>query len=133
MIENVMRSTQGKPPERPWGSHLHLSPWEKLLFSPVHLHRFPTPEDVKITTSVTIGKRAKKTLNLAIPLMIAGMSFGGALSKNAKIALAKGASLIGTVTDTGEAGLMEEERAAAALLIGQYNLLMMNGSRTILL
>ncbi|TWD92439.1 hypothetical protein FB550_11870 [Neobacillus bataviensis] len=37
MIENVMRATQGKPPERPWGSHLHLSPWEKILFNPVHL------------------------------------------------------------------------------------------------
>ncbi|MEH7379154.1 FMN-binding glutamate synthase family protein [Bacillus sp. JJ1533] len=121
MIENVMRATQGKPPERPWGSHLHFSPWEKLLFNPVHLYRFPTQEDVKISTSVTIGKGAKKPLKVSIPLMIAGMSFGGALSKNAKIALAKGASMAGTATNTGEAGLMEEEREAATLLIGQYN------------
>ena len=121
MIENVMRATQGKPPERPWGSHLHLSPWEKLLFNPVHLYRFPTQEDVKISTSVTIGKGANKPLKISIPLMIAGMSFGGALSKNAKIALAKGASMAGTATNTGEAGLMEEEREAATLLIGQYN------------
>lgn len=53
--------------------------------------------------------------------MIAGMSFGGALSKKAKIALAKGASMAGTATNTGESGLMEEEREAASLLIGQYN------------
>jgi len=121
MIENVMRATQGKPPERPWGSHLHLSPWEKILFNPVHLYRFPTLDDTKISTSVTIGKRAKKPLKISIPLIIAGMSFGGALSKKAKIALAKGATMTGTATNTGEAGIMEEEREAASLLIGQYN------------
>ncbi|MGI6127977.1 MAG: FMN-binding glutamate synthase family protein, partial [Planifilum sp.] len=52
---------------------------------------------------------------------IAAMSYGGALSKSTKIALAKAASKIGTATNTGEAGLMEEEREAADLLIGQYN------------
>src|SRR5690606_29815588 len=48
-------------------------------------------------------------------------SFGGALSKRAKVALARAATAVGTATNTGEAGLMEEERAAAQLLIGQYN------------
>lgn len=121
MMENVMRASQGKPPGRPLGSHIHMSPWEKLLFNPVHLVRFPTPENVAISSSVTIGKKAKKPLEIAIPIMIAAMSFGGALSKSAKIALAKGASMVGTATNTGETGLMEEEREAAKLLIGQYN------------
>ena len=121
MIENIMRASQGKPPGRPLGSHMHFSPWEKLLFNPVHLHRFPTPEHVAISSSVVIGKRAKKPLEIAIPIMIAAMSYGGALSKHAKIALAKGASMVGTATNTGEAGLLEEERKAAKLLIGQYN------------
>lgn len=121
LMETVMRADQGKPPSRPLGSHIHGSPWEKLFFNPVHLYRFPTPNDVGITTAVTIGKRAKKPLHLSIPIMVAAMSYGGALSKKTKIALAKGATKIGTATNTGESGLMEEEREAAALLIGQYN------------
>lgn len=121
LVELAMRASQGKPISRPLGSHYHLSPWEKLLFNPVHLFHFPTPETETINTSVTIGKNSKKPLNISIPIMIAAMSFGGALSKSAKIALAKGASMAGTATNTGEAGLMEEEREAADLLIGQYN------------
>lgn len=53
--------------------------------------------------------------------MIAAMSFGGALSKRTKIALAKAATAVGTATNSGEAGLLEEERDAAQLFIGQYN------------
>lgn len=49
------------------------------------------------------------------------MSFGGALSKNAKIALAKAATMAGTATNSGEAGLLKEEREAAKLFIGQFN------------
>ncbi len=121
LMESIMRAEQGIPPGRPLGSHMRFSPWNQLLFNPVHLHRFPTPENVGISSSVTIGKNAKKPLTISTPIMIAAMSFGGALSKDAKIALAKGASKVGTATNTGEAGLMEEEREAASLLIGQYN------------
>lgn len=121
LMENMMRAKNGNPPERPLGSHMRFSPWDKLLFNPVHLYRFPTPDNVAITSTVTIGRRAKKPLTISTPIMIAGMSFGGALSKKTKIALAKAASKIGTATNTGEAGLMKEEREAASLLIGQYN------------
>lgn len=121
LMEIAMRSAQGTPVPRPLGSHLRLSPWEKILFSPVHLFRFPTPDNVAINTAVKIGPRSKKPLNITIPVMIAGMSYGGALSKNAKIGLAKAATMAGTATNTGEAGLMEEERQEAGLLIGQYN------------
>lgn len=121
VLEIMMRAAQGTPVPRPLGSPIHFSPWEKLLFSPVHLDRFPTPEDVGIQTAVTIGRRARRPLTIAIPIMIAGMSFGGALSLRAKVALARAATAVGTATNTGEAGLLEEERAAARLLIGQYN------------
>ncbi|MDD4239214.1 MAG: FMN-binding glutamate synthase family protein [Desulfotomaculaceae bacterium] len=121
LAEIMMRAKQGIPVPRPLGSHIRFSPWEKLLFNPVHLFRFPTPETVGINTSVRIGPKANKPLSLSIPVMFAGMSFGGALSKSAKIALARAATMAGTATNTGEAGLLEEEREAAQLLIGQYN------------
>lgn len=121
LMEIAMRSATGSPVPRPLGSYIHFSPWEKILFNPVHLFRFPTPENVGIRTSITIGHRARKPMTISIPIMIAAMSFGGALSKSAKIALAKAATAAGTATNTGEAGLLEEEREAAGLLIGQYN------------
>ncbi|MFC7440401.1 FMN-binding glutamate synthase family protein [Laceyella putida] len=121
LMEIAMRANQGTPVSRPLGSPIHLSPWEKILFNPVHLFRFPTPENVGISTSVTIGHRAKKPMTLSIPVMIAAMSFGGALSKNTKVALAKAATAVGTATNSGEAGLLKEEREAASLFIGQYN------------
>ncbi|MDD2211790.1 MAG: FMN-binding glutamate synthase family protein [Clostridia bacterium] len=121
LVELAMRAVQDTSVARPLGSHLHFSPWEKLLFNPVHLFRFPTPESVEIQTSVTIGPRAKKPLLISIPIMIAAMSFGGALSKKTKIALAKAATMAGTATNSGEAGLLKEERENAQLFIGQYN------------
>ncbi len=121
LMEIAMRADQGTPVSRPLGSPIHFSPWEKILFNPVHLFRMPTPDNAPIRTSVTIGHRAKKPMTLSIPIMIAAMSFGGALSKSTKIALAKAATAAGTATNSGEAGLLEEEREAAQLFIGQYN------------
>ena len=121
LMEIAMRANQGKPVPRPLGSPIHFSPWEQLLFNPVHLWRMPTVETETVDTSVTIGPKAKKPLKIDIPIMIAAMSFGGALSKRAKIALAQAASMAGTATNSGEAGLLEEEREAAKLFIGQYN------------
>lgn len=121
LMEIAMRAKKGAPVSRPLGSPIPMSPWEQVLFSPVHLFRTPTPENVGIGTAVTIGPRAKKPLTISVPIMIAAMSFGGALSKSTKIALAKAATAIGTATNTGEAGLLEEERQEAQLLIGQYN------------
>ena len=121
IMEAMLRSSQGKPISRPMGSPVVLSPWYDILFNPVHFVRMPTTEEVEIDTSVVIGKQSKKPLKLDFPVMIAGMSFGGALSEKAKIALAKGASEVGTATNTGEAPLLESERRAAKYLIGQYN------------
>jgi glutamate synthase domain-containing protein 2 len=122
MVEAGMRAESGKPLQRPLGSPVVLSRWEHLLFNPVHLApRMPTPDGVQIHTGVTIGPRAKKPLNLEIPILISGMSYGGALGLKAKIALARGASMAGTATNSGEAPLVPEERREARFFIGQYN------------
>lgn len=120
-MELMMRAVQGEIIERPLGSHLYFSPWDKLLLNPVHLYRFPTPDKTKIDTKVTIGPRAKKPLQINIPIFIAGMSYGSALSRKTKVALAKAATMMKTATNTGESGLLQEEREAAEKLIGQYN------------
>lgn len=120
-LELWMRAVQGTGLERPLGTNLHLSPWEDVLLNPVHLYRLPVEDKVPIDTAVTVGPRAARPLHLKIPVYITGMSYGSALSADAKVALAKAASIMGTATNTGEAGLLPEEREAADKLIGQYN------------
>jgi len=71
-------------------------------------------------TKVVIGGRfAEEPLELKIPIFIGAMSFG-AVSKEVKMALAKGASAVGTAVNTGEGGLLPEERKLAKTLIVQY-------------
>lgn len=120
LMEITMRAEQGgKMPSRPWGSQRIFSPWDQLLLNPVYLHQLPTPDGVKVDTRVTIGPQAHKPLVIDIPIMIAAMSFGGALSSSAKVALAKASKRAGTATNTGEAYLPEEREAAERLVI-QY-------------
>lgn len=121
LVEANLRATDGEVLDRPLGSPVVLSPWEKLLLNPVALYRLPVDNNVKINTSVTIGPKAKRPLNLAIPILITGMSWGSALSLKMKIALAKAATLVNTATNTGESPFLKEEREAAKFLIGQYS------------
>lgn len=94
---------------------------DDLVFLPAQLAVQPLDFYQKeIKTSITIGKLSKKPINLKIPIIIGGMSFG-ALSKEAKIALAKASTLAGTVANTGEGGMLEEERKYASNLIFQYS------------
>jgi len=66
--------------------------------------------DVPVDTEVVIGPNADKPLRLQIPLFVSDMSFG-ALSREAKIALSKGAELAGTGICSGEGGMLPEEQA----------------------
>ncbi len=121
MVEAAMRAEVGKELTRPLGSPVVLSPWDKILLNPKQLFQLPSPDYTKIDTAVVIGPRAKKPLQLQIPIMITGMSYGGSLSLPMKIAVAKGATIAGTSTNTGESAVTNEEREAAKFLIGQYH------------
>lgn len=68
-------------------------------------------EDVAVETKLIIGPNAKKPLILDKPLFVSDMSFG-ALSEEAKVALAKGAELAGTGICSGEGGMLPEEQSA---------------------
>ena len=121
IIEAGLRAESGKELKLPYGSPIHLSPWERLLLNPKQLFELPTPSINDISTTTIIGPKAKRPLKLDIPIMITGMSYGGSLSLEMKMALAKGASLAGTSTNTGESAVTREVRESAKYLIGQYN------------
>jgi glutamate synthase domain-containing protein 2 len=87
-----------------------LPKWDDIQILPAQLAELPHLEDVEVGTNVIIGNASQKPLELKIPLFISDMSFG-ALSEEAKIALAKGAELAGTGICSGEGGMLPEEQA----------------------
>ena len=84
--------------------------WDDLTFLPGTLTRFVIEGyREKCETKTVIGPRAKRPMVLDIPVYVTGMSFG-ALSYEAKIALARGATMAGTATCSGEGGMIPDER-----------------------
>ncbi|HZK23912.1 MAG TPA: FMN-binding glutamate synthase family protein, partial [Oscillospiraceae bacterium] len=121
VLETNLRATEGKAIARPMGSPKKFPSLDDLVFTFAQMYIMPTPLEANIDTTVVIGKKAKKPFTVDFPIMIAPMAYGEALSKKAKIALAKGAALAGTSTNTGEGPFLPEERKAAKYLIFQFN------------
>ena len=87
-----------------------LPHWDDIQILPAQVARKPLLDEHPVITSVIIGPRAAKPLQLDIPLFVSDMSFG-ALSQEAKVALARGAELAGTGICSGEGGMLPEEQA----------------------
>jgi len=88
-----------------------LPKWDHIQFLPAQLAKRPLLDEEKVETKTVIGSSAKKPLILDKPFFVSDMSFG-ALSKEAKIALAKGAEMSGTGICSGEGGMLPEEQEA---------------------
>jgi glutamate synthase domain-containing protein 2 len=98
--------------ERKWPT------FDDLTFIPCSLTRIPLEGyREKCTTKTVLGTRfAKKPIELDIPMMVTGMSWG-ALSYNAKVALARGAASVGSSNTTGDGGMLPAERENSRTLI----------------
>jgi glutamate synthase domain-containing protein 2 len=92
--------------------------FDDLTFVPCGLTRIPLEGYREAcSTKTVLGTRfAQKPVELDIPVMITGMSFG-ALSYNAKVALSRGARSAGTSTTTGDGGMLPAERENSRTLI----------------
>jgi len=88
-----------------------LPRWDDIQILTAQLATRPLDEDAEVDTALVIGPRANKPLLLDIPLLVSDMSFG-ALSEEAKVALARGAEQAGTGICAGEGGSLDAERAA---------------------
>ena len=86
-----------------------LPKWDDIQFLPAQLAKRPLLDHENVNTQVIIGKNARKPLVLEMPIFVSDMSFG-ALSKEAKIALSRGAELSGTGICSGEGGMLPEEQ-----------------------
>ena len=95
--------------------------WDDLVFVPAQLNKRPVDYyQEKISSKTIIGKNSKKPIELETPIIIGAMSFG-AISREAKTALAKASTLAGTMENTGEGGILPEEREFSKKLIIQYS------------
>lgn len=105
---------------RGFGAKRRVPHFDDLLFLGASVSRYPLEGyRESCDTDVTLGTRfATRPVELEIPITIAGMSFG-ALSAQAKEALGRGASAVGTSTTTGDGGMLPEERDHSKTLIYQ--------------
>jgi methylamine---glutamate N-methyltransferase subunit C len=91
---------------------------DDLTFLPASLTRIPLEgyREKCVTTTILGTRFAEKPIQLEIPVMITGMSYG-ALSRNAKVALAKGASAVGSSTTSGDGGMLPAERENSKTMV----------------
>ncbi|MEM0988277.1 MAG: FMN-binding glutamate synthase family protein [Pseudomonadota bacterium] len=103
------------------GAKRKVPTFDDLVFLGASISRYPLEGYREACgTDVILGDRhASKPLHLKTPITIAGMSFGS-LSAQAKEALGRGASVMGTSTTTGDGGMTQEERKHSSMLVYQY-------------
>ncbi len=119
MEEIHQMAVTGKSISGAMGTKMPMPNWDDILLLGAQLNPPPLEEDEPVTTMTVIGKHAKKPMILDQPVYISHMSFG-ALSKEVKVALAKGAAMAKTAMCSGEGGILPEEKAASYKYIFEY-------------
>ena len=122
VIHEIQRAAEtGLYDIRGFGAKRRMPHFDDLLFLGASVSRYPLEGyRERCDTNVTLGAvNAEEPIEIDIPITIAGMSFG-ALSANAKEALGRGASEVGTTTTTGDGGMTPEERRHSTKLVYQY-------------
>lgn len=109
----------GKSAIEAMGTRMKMPNWDDVLILGAQLNPMPLNEHDEVSLQTVIGKHAKKPMTLSMPVYISHMSFG-ALSREVKIAMAKGSAAVGTAMCSGEGGVLPEEKAAACKYIFEY-------------
>lgn len=109
----------GKSAIEAMGTKMNMPGWDDILILGAQLNPMPLEEHADVSLQTIIGKHAKKPMVLDMPVYISHMSFG-ALSRETKIAMAKGSAAVGTAMCSGEGGILPEEKAAAHKYIFEY-------------
>lgn len=121
VIEDIHSKAElGRYRIRGFSTFQRVTHFDELTFLSTGLTRFPLEgyKEQCNTRTVLGARNAENPLVLETPVYISGMSYG-ALSANAKIALGKGAAMVGTATCTGDGGMLQAERDAADKLVYQ--------------
>ncbi|MFT4705557.1 MAG: glutamate synthase domain-containing protein 2/nitrite reductase [Bradymonadia bacterium] len=112
LAKDGLEKTGHHGPTSAMGVDRHALPmWDDIQFVTAQLATRPLLDENEVSTGLIIGPNAKKPLHLDIPIFVSDMSYG-ALSEEAKIALATGAERAGTGICSGEGGMLPEEQEA---------------------
>ena len=109
----------GKSISEPMRATQAVFSWDDILIRGAQLARMPLNEDEPASTQTVIGPRAAQPLVIEMPVYVTHMSFG-ALSREVKIAMAKGSAAARTAMCSGEGGILPESLAAAHRYIFEY-------------
>jgi glutamate synthase domain-containing protein 2 len=100
-IKEIQKRIQGVPISGGRGNKWGRVSFDELVFVPAQLAQKPVDYyREKISSKTIVGKNSQKPLELQTPIVVGAMSFG-ALSREAKMALAKASTLAGTIANTG--------------------------------
>lgn len=119
MEEIHQMAVTGKTIGGSMGTRMPMPNWDDILLLGAQLNPAPLADDDPVSTMTVIGKHAKKPMILENPVYVSHMSFG-ALSKEIKVALAKGSAMAKTAMCSGEGGILPEEREASYKYIFEY-------------
>ena len=121
VIEDIQAKAElGRYRIRGFGTLRRLPSFDDLTFITSGMSRVPLEGyREKCSTETVLGARhASEPLRMETPIYISGMSFG-ALSASAKVALGRAATRMGTMTVTGDGGMLLAEREASRMLMYQ--------------
>ena len=93
--------------------------WDDILFLGAQLAKIPLNKGDPVNTTTVIGPKAKKPMVIDTPIYVSHMSFGS-LSRECKVALAKGSAAVGSAIGSGEGGMIEDEFQNAHRYIFEY-------------
>ena len=116
-IQEIARNN--RTVDEPMRTRAPVISWDEILIKGAQLAKMPLNKKAPVNTKTVIGSRAAKPLVIETPIYISHMSFG-ALSKEAKIALAKGSAAVQTIICSGEGGILPEEFDAAYRYVFEY-------------
>ena len=119
MAEIHEMAVTGKSIGGSMSTRMPMPNWDDVLLMGAQLDPAPLNDGDPVDTTTVIGKHARKPMVLQSPIYISHMSFG-ALSKEVKVALAKGSAMARTAMCSGEGGILPEEREASYKYIFEY-------------
>ena len=112
-------ATTGESVIEPMRTRVPTISWDGLLIKGAQLAVLPLNKSQPVNTHTVIGPGAAQPLVIDSPIIITHMSFG-ALSKEAKLALAKGSAAARTAMCSGEGGILPESLENAHRYIFEY-------------
>lgn len=119
-LYSSLRANSGEVVIRPLGSARPAHGFNDLALVSAQLSRHPVLDLEPVDLSVALGRRAKKPLSFSMPLFISGMAYGLAITKEARLALARASGQSRIPLNSGQGPFLDEERKLASHYVLQF-------------